>query len=208
LAADRSGRAALVDKLKREESRLREEQKKAEKERNRLNTEISRMIEKELAAERATSTGEIALTPAGKVVSEQFGKNKAQLAWPVARGVVTGKFGRQNHPTLQGIVLDNNGIDLTTDPGAAVTAVFKGTVSSIFNLPGAGSTVIVSHGAYRTVYSNLESVSVSKGATVQSGTPLGKARSVEGSGQIHFEVWLIDGANKTPQNPQQWLMKR
>lgn len=208
LAADRSGRAALVDKLKREESRLREEQKKAEKERNRLNNEISRMIEKELAAERATTSGEFALTPAGKVVSEQFEKNKALLAWPVKRGVVTGKFGRQNHPTLAGIVLDNNGIDLTTDAGAEVTAVFKGTVSSVFQLPGAGSTVILSHGAYRTVYSNLESVSVSKGATVNAGAAIGRARTVEGSGTVHFEVWHIDGSNKTPQNPQQWLTKK
>ena len=208
LVRDRSSRAALVDKLKGEEGRLRNEQKRVENERKKLNDAIKRIIESELAAERASSAGEFALTPAGKTVSAAFERNKGTLPWPVRRGVITGRFGRQNHPTLPGITLDNNGIDLSTDAGAAVLAVFGGTVSSIFDIPGGGATVIVSHGGYRTVYSNLATTSVSKGAKIEAGATLGKARTEGGKGVVHFEVWRVEGTTKTPVDPSGWLSRK
>ena len=208
LVRDRSSRAALVDKLKGEEGRLRNEQKRVENERKKLNDAIKRIIESELAAERASSAGEFALTPAGKTVSAAFERNKGTLPWPVRRGVITGRFGRQNHPTLPGITLDNNGIDLSTDAGAAVLAVFGGTVSSIFDIPGGGATVIVSHGGYRTVYSNLSTTSVSKGAKIEAGATLGKARTEGGKGVVHFEVWRVEGTTKTPVDPSGWLSRK
>ena len=87
----------------------------------------------ELEAERASAAGEFALTPAGKIVSEAFEKNQRHLAWPVMRGVVTQGFGLQPHPTLKGIKIDNNGIDITTEAGNRVLAIFEGTVSSVFD---------------------------------------------------------------------------
>ena len=208
LVKDRASRAALVDKLKGEEGRLRSEQKRVENERKKLNDAIKRIIESELAAERASSAGEFALTPAGKTVSAAFERNKGTLPWPVRRGVITGRFGRQNHPTLPGITLDNNGIDLSTDAGASVLAVFGGTVSSVFDIPGAGATVIVSHGGYRTVYSNLASTSVAKGAKIDAGASLGKARTEGGKGVVHFEVWKVEGSTKTPVDPSGWLSRK
>ena len=54
LRADKGERTALVDQLQAEEKRLRKAQKAQEKERQRLSDEIKRIIEAELAAERAS----------------------------------------------------------------------------------------------------------------------------------------------------------
>ena len=208
LAGDHAERERLVSRLQGEEDALHAQQREAEAERQRLNAEISRLIEAELAAERASSSGEFALTPAGRIVSEAFERNRSTLPWPVVRGVVTTRFGRQNHPTLPGITFDNNGIDLATDPGAAVQAIFDGRVSSVFEIPGSGATIILSHGAYRTVYSNLTGVTVSKGSEVARGAELGQARAVDGSASLHFEVWHIQGETKKPVDPAVWLIQK
>lgn len=207
LAADRKTRAELVQNLKGEETRLRAEVQKAEAEKRRISDAIRAIIEAELAAERASSAGEFALTPEGKIVSAAFESNKTTLPWPVMRGVITGRFGRQAHPTLPGITIDNNGIDITTEKGSSVLAVFSGTVSSVFNIPGAGQTLILSHGAFRTVYSNLENVLVTKGQTVDTRERLGTVRSSNDHSVLHFEVWKISGSAQTPQNPATWLVK-
>lgn len=207
LDSDRSQRQALVESLKGEESRLRTEVQKAEAEKQRLNDAIRRIIEAELKAERESSAGEFALTPEGKIVSAAFERNRTALPWPVVRGVLTGKFGRQNHPTLPGITIDNNGIDISTEAGSSVLAVFGGTVSSTFEIPGAGWTVILSHGAFRTVYSNLDSASIQKSMTVEAGEKIGRIRTNNGQSILHFEVWRVQGNNQTPQDPAQWLVR-
>ena len=206
LRADRGERTALVEQLQAEEKRLRKAQKAQEKERQRLNDEIKRIIEAELAAERASAAGEFALTPEGKIVSEAFEKNQRSLPWPVMRGVVTQGFGRQPHPTLDGITIENNGIDITTEAGNRALSIFQGTVSSVFNLPGAGTSVIVTHGAYRTVYTNLSNCPVTKGQTVDVGTFLGNVGGESGSNSVlHFEVWKVAGSERTPVDPRKWL---
>lgn len=207
LESDRTQRQALVASLKGEESRLRAQVQKAEAEKKRLNDAIRKIIEAELKAERESSAGEFALTPEGKIVSAAFERNRSALPWPVVRGVLTGKFGRQNHPTLPGITIDNNGIDISTEAESSVLSVFSGTVSSSFEIPGAGYTVILSHGAFRTVYSNLESVQVTKGEQIEAGEKIGRVRSSNGQSILHFEVWRVQGNNQTPQDPSQWLVR-
>ena len=209
LRKDRSTRAKLVSKLRAEETRLRTAQKEQERERQRLSDEIKRLIEAELEAERASAAGEFALTPAGKIVSEAFEKNQRNLPWPVMRGVVTQGFGRQPHPTLSGITIDNNGVDITTGAGNRVLSIFEGTVSSRFDLPGAGTSVIVTHGGYRTVYTNLRDCPVQKGQSVDRSTFLGHVRGEADTNAIlHFEVWKVAGAERTPVDPRKWLTAR
>ena len=138
LIGDQKKRKELVASLKGEESKLRAEVQRAQEEKKRLNAAIREIIEAELAAERASSAGEFALTPEGKIVSAAFESNRSSLPWPVMRGIMTGKFGRQPHPSLPGITIDNNGIDISTETGSSVLAVFGGTVSSVFTSPALG----------------------------------------------------------------------
>ena len=209
LQRDQSKRTALVNELKAEESRLLKAQKAQEKERQRLSDEIRRIIEAELEAERASAAGEFALTPAGKIVSEAFEKNQRSLPWPVMRGVVTQGFGRQPHPTLNGITIENNGVDITTEAGNRALSIFQGTVSSVFNLPGAGTSVIITHGAYRSVYTNLTNCPVNKGDAVDVGTFLGNVGGASGDNSVlHFELWKVAGSERTPVDPKKWLTSR
>ncbi|MGB1075583.1 MAG: murein hydrolase activator EnvC family protein [Flavobacteriales bacterium] len=207
LKTDQTRRAAIVEDLAGKESKLLAEQREKEAERKRLNTEIRRIIEAELAAERASAAGEFALTPAGKLVSESFEKNKASLPWPTLRGVITGRYGLQPHPTLPGITIENNGIDIRTDPDAVIRACFDGTVSSVFDIAGNGTTIIVSHGAYRTVYSNLMQSAVRKGDVVNAGDPLGPVLTSGAGAVVHFEVWQISASGQSPMNPELWLTR-
>ena len=193
--------------LKGKESRLRAEVKTSKAEQKRLNESIRKIIEAELAAERASSAGEFALTPEGKIVSAAFESNRASLPWPVLRGVITGKFGKQSHPTLPGITFENNGVDISTEAASSVLAVFAGNVSSVFPIPGAGETVILSHGAFRTVYSNLEGVRLKKGDRIEAREKIGTVRPNNSQNVLHFEVWKVAGTSQTPQNPSAWLVK-
>ena len=207
LAKDREKRSEIVQDLKGRESTLRAEVKKSKAEQKRLNASIRKIIESELAAERASSEGEFALTPEGKIVSAAFESNRASLPWPVLRGVITGKFGKQSHPTLPGITFENNGIDISTEKTSSVLAIFAGSVSSVFPIPGAGQTVILSHGAFRTVYSNLEGVQLKKGDRIEAREKIGSVRPNNNQNVLHFEVWKVTGNSQTPQNPSTWLVK-
>jgi len=209
LQRDKSERSQLLIQLQDEEERLRQAQSEQQQERQRLNDEIKRIIEEELAAERSSSSGEFALTPEGKIVSAAFENNRRSLPWPVVRGVVTQQFGRQAHPTLSGITIDNNGIDITTEAGNRVSSIFEGTVSSVFPLPGVGTSIIVTHGAYRTVYTNLTDCQVQKGDAVDVGSFLGNVVGEDGANSVlHFEVWKVVGSERSPVDPQKWLQAK
>ena len=113
----------------------------------------------------------------------------------------------QKHPTIPGITIENNGVDIRTDKGADIRASFGGTVSSVFDIAGSGTTVIISHGAYRTVYSNLTAVRVRKGSAVEAGDVLGQVLTKPDGSVVHFEVWKVGASAQTPQNPELWLTK-
>ncbi|MDE0978616.1 MAG: M23 family metallopeptidase, partial [Flavobacteriales bacterium] len=85
--------------------------------------------------------------------------------------------------------------------------VFSGTVSSLFTIPGAGQTLILSHGAFRTVYSNLEQVALKKGDRIEVGERIGSVKASATRSALHFEVWAIQGTAQAPQNPDAWLIK-
>ncbi|MBK6894890.1 MAG: hypothetical protein IPH00_17620 [Flavobacteriales bacterium] len=52
------------------------------------------------------------MTPEAKELNADFEKNKGKLPWPVAKGTITSGFGKQAHPVLRGIMIENNGLDI------------------------------------------------------------------------------------------------
>lgn len=137
-------------------------------------------------------------------LNSSFAANKAKLPWPVDNGIVALRFGNNKiENTL--LTFDNPGITIATpSAGVPVKAVFDGEVSAVYSL-GDGSAVTIRHGKYFTTYSNLSGVSVSKGATVKTGQPIGKAgRDDDGSGgQIDF-ILMIETRNV---DPLPWLRR-
>lgn len=208
LSADRAESERVLASLKSREQELRKQQQEQEAERQRINAAIRKIIEEELAAEKKKNDGRFELTPEGRIVSEQFEQNKGSLPWPVSRGVIVGRFGTQPHETLPGIVLENNGIDISTEAGTEVSAVFGGKVTTVFSIPGAGQNVIITHGAYKTVYTHLENVSVVKGDEVVAGQSLGQVMPSGKRHVAHLEIWKMTKDGGTPQNPELWISKR
>ncbi len=132
-----------------------------------------------------------------------FTANKGRLPWPVDQGAVSIHFGRYK---IEGTLIqgDNPGITIATQAGNTVKAVFEGQVAAVFNI-GDGMAVMIKHGKYSTIYSNLTSVSVKKDDMLRTGQSIGKAgRNDEGTeGQIDF-ILMIEKNNV---NPEPWLRR-
>lgn len=224
LETDKQAKQTLVKELSGREEELRDRIRQNEKAIARLNNEISRLIAREIEAERkrkaraATSAAkarsgsmgsaagkENLLSPQAKAIGGAFSKNKGNLPWPVERGFVSQTFGVHEHPDLEGITTVNNGVDITSPKGSLASAVFEGTVSAILNIPGQGQAVLVNHGDFFTVYSHLSVVLVEKGQVIRMNQHIGKVMTDEdGKAILQFQVW--HGQEK--QNPESWLRGR
>ncbi len=155
-----------------------------------------------------TATPKMESAPEVVLANTVFEQNKGSLPWPVSSGAIGSKFGRHAHESIAGIEVNNKGVDFITSANAEIYTVFNGTVTSVFNIQGAGMNVIVTHGAYKTVYSGLQNVYVSVGAKVNTKDKIGTVAD-NGEGYVlHFELGKVSEAGWVPQNPELWLKRR
>lgn len=154
----------------------------------------------------STSSASFSLTPEAQLVSKNFEANRGRLPWPVERGIVLQGFGENPVAGTTGVTIKNPGIDIATGSGSEARAVFEGEVSTIIPIPGANRAVLVKHGQYFTVYSNLVSVYVKAGQKVTTKQALGKVADDPDSGEavLHFELWK-DTYN---QDPSYWILRK
>jgi septal ring factor EnvC (AmiA/AmiB activator) len=146
------------------------------------------------------------LTPEAQQLSNNFVANKNKLPWPVERGVLVRDFGNQRHPIATQVEIFNSGIDIATEKGAIARAVFEGEVSSVVAIPGSPlKAIILKHGSYFTVYSNLISVSVKIGDVVSLKQALGEVYTNEDQNEsvLHFQLWK----DMEKLDPKGWLFK-
>ncbi|AZA53224.1 MAG: peptidoglycan DD-metalloendopeptidase family protein [Chryseobacterium sp.] len=154
--------------------------------------------EKKAAETKAMTNFGVTSTVAGN----NFADNRGRLGFPVDKGQVTHRFGRQPHPVFKNIVEENNGIKISVPSGTRAKSVFPGTVSSILANSDGTKTVMIKHGSYFTIYSNLGGVNVSKGQQVSAGTPVGVVgQDFDGSYTLDFQVW----SGTTPVDPLGWV---
>jgi len=157
----------------------------------------------ETTADRRASR--VALTPETALVSSGFAGNRGRLPWPVARGFVAQHFGRHPHPVLRHVTVDNRGVDIQTNAGEAVRAVFGGRVLTVAQVPGMNTIVMIQHGEYFTVYAKLRSVNVHEGEQVSAREAIGTAATdADGTAQVQFQVWR----NSANLNPENWLGRK
>ncbi|MBR5082349.1 MAG: peptidoglycan DD-metalloendopeptidase family protein [Bacteroidales bacterium] len=147
----------------------------------------------------------MALTPAEKTLSSSFVSNKGKLPWPVERGVISSSYGKHASVVSSKVTVTNNGIDIATTEGAKARAVFDGEVASVAKLVGSNTVVIIRHGEYFTVYSNLENVTVKRGDKVKTKQNIGTVHTNknENKTELHFELLK----EQSRQNPANWLSK-
>ncbi|MGV3610867.1 MAG: murein hydrolase activator EnvC family protein [Fluviicola sp.] len=140
-------------------------------------------------------------------LGKSFESNRGKLPWPVSKGSITESYGKNAHPTLPNVYTNNNGIDIGAPKNSQVRAVFDGEVTSVLNIPGAGKVIIIKHGAYRTVYSNLQEAYVSVGDKVSSKQSIGSLLADE-EGNLstsHFEIHQVVEGSVQRINPTLWL---
>ncbi|HEX8377902.1 MAG TPA: peptidoglycan DD-metalloendopeptidase family protein [Pedobacter sp.] len=220
LGKEKKNQAVELSKLTKQEKQVRQEVSSKQKEVKQLNRSINAAINREIAearrraeaaakaaAERAGTTAKpvsrgssvLTSTPEAAKLSSDFLGNRGRLPWPVAQGQIVSRYGISKYGN---VTVDNNGVDIKTNPGSSVRAVFSGEVSTVLNMGGSYAILIV-HGEYFTVYSNLRSVSVSKGEKVAVKQTIGSVITdpVDGTTQLHFEV----RKGGSPTNPESWL---
>jgi septal ring factor EnvC (AmiA/AmiB activator) len=217
-----------VAKLKKKEGSIQQDINNKQKQAKKLQKAIDDIIAEEIRkanaeAERKRKEAEkqakekgkttapapkekgMALTPAEKALSSDFVSNKGKLPWPVERGIIASSYGKHASVVSNKVTVTNNGIDIATTEGAQARAVFDGEVASVTKLTGANTVVIIRHGEYFTVYSNLENVIVKRGDKVKTKQNLGTVHTskTEGKTELHFE--LLKETNR--QDPAGWLSK-
>jgi septal ring factor EnvC (AmiA/AmiB activator) len=140
-------------------------------------------------------------------LSKNFESNRGRLPWPVLKGSIVEGYGKNPHPTIPNVYTNNNGIDIGAPRNAQVRSVFQGEVTSVLNIPGAGKVIIIKHGNYRTVYSNLQEVYVSVGANVGTKQAIGSllTESEGGLSTAHFEIHQVINGTVQRINPTLWL---
>jgi septal ring factor EnvC (AmiA/AmiB activator) len=219
LEKEKQNKDAAIAQLQEKEKKLRKQIDEKNQAARKLNDRIRVIIEEEIAAARkkaeeaakksgapaptTKTTDVMPMTPQEQALSKDFANNRGKLPWPVLRGHVISQFGKHEHPAIKGVMVENNGVDIKTEAGAEARTIFAGTVVSVFSLPTTHYCVIVKHGEYFTVYSNLETVSVKPNQTLTVKQPLGTLHTdkTEDLTKVHIEIWK----GKEKMDPELWL---
>ncbi len=161
-------------------------------------SELQRQIAEVIRQENASNRNDDANSKLYTINSQDFAQSKGKMPSPMIGARITDSYGLHNHPTLSGVKIDNKGVNITGAAGQGVRVIASGEVRKVFMVPGMGASVLVRHGEYLTVYSNLKAVSILVGATVTAGEFIGE---VGDDGMLHFEIWK----ETTTLNPTQWV---
>lgn len=204
LSNDQAQYSATLTKLKSQERNLAGTIAANQKQIEDLQSQIERIVAEEMAKnQNANYSDEYKAQFAA--LTGQFDSNQGKLPIPVRQGVIIDRYGRHQHPTQSGLIVDNKGVNFAASRNADVLSVFAGEVTRIFFFQGLNNSVMVRHGNYLTVYSNLETVAVKSGDMVRAGDLLGRLSSSGDSKDhvLHFEIWR----ETTNLNPELWIRK-
>ena len=198
LKRDERKQKNMLSQLKTKEKDLNKQLKAQQKKVNELNKKIDDMIRKQ--TEKASKT---TLTKEQQLIAGGFEANKGRLPWPVEKGMISGHFGKQQHPVYSNVTMDNKGVYLQTVAGAKARAVYKGEVTSCFMVANTYA-VIVQHGNYRTVYSNLSKLNVKQGDKVDTKQTIGTIYTDAEQDQkteVYFQIYK----DRDILNPELWI---
>ncbi len=196
-----------IASLKKKESEIKKDIKKKENETKELKKQIDKIIAEEIrkAKEREAAAKKNNTSSIDYNLSSSFAQNKGKLPYPVEQGIITGRYGLNQHPTQKDVKVKNDGVDISTTKGSKARAVFEGVVCGSTS-QGGNNVILIRHGLYFTLYSNLEKVFVKVGDKVATGQEIGRIHTNVSDGKtiLHFEIWH---ENRTTVNPSLWIRK-
>lgn len=190
-----------IAQLKTKENQLRKELKAKEKIREDLQKKIAEIIAREAARRKLTT-----LSASEEAISEGFRNSMGELIWPIDNGIIIRPFGEIEHPILKGIKINNEGVDISTRKDSKVRSIYEGEVTQVFAVPGNNMAIIIRHGHFLTLYSNLVNVRVRKGDIIPKGYHIGDVyynQEDEESSILHLRVY----EETKVLNPEKWLSK-
>ncbi len=199
----------LLNAIKKDKNKIIADIKKKQKESRAIEKQIDRLIRESIAAANkkagnTTNTTTFVLTPEAKELANDFKNNRGRLPWPVEKGLLTKKFGRQPHPLEPSIMIESSGIEISSEKGAKARSVFSGEVSDVQMSPNGTATIVLRHGDYITTYSNIGKVYVKKGDKVATKQSIGEIYFNGFTNKAILKFLIFQ--NTTKLNPQSWIV--
>lgn len=210
LDEERNTQKVLIASIQKDLSTFSLKIKTKQKETQKLNEEIRKLIQEAIAASnRKAGKSEdltvFSLTPEQKALAKNFTSNKGKLPWPVANGIVKLRFGTNPSPIDPSIKIRSNGVRIATNKGEPIRTVFEGVVQGIMTPKNGNNTIMIRHGNYITVYKNLSKFYVSKGDKVTTKQIIGEVITNKATGESILSFGIYK--DSSIQNPSSWIYK-
>ena len=210
LEADRKQHQSIMAEIKKDLNKYASQIKEKQREAAKIDEEIDRIIKAEIAksnkkaGKTSTYKSGFALTAEAKLVAADFLNNKGKLPWPVEKGIVKLRYGKQRSPINPSVEIQSSGVRIATEKDAKVRAVFKGKVLAVMVQKKSNPVVLIQHGNYITAYGNLKTVYVKKGEQISTKQQIGEVfTDSDGQTLLKFSVYK----NNASQNPAEWVYK-
>ena len=196
---------SMIVEIRSDEKRFANQIRIKQKQAQDIDKQIEMIIAEATAKVKNKGLPEFNLTVEAKLISKKFNENKGKLPWPVEKGIVILKYGKQPHPIVRTTTIQSNGVRILTSQNQEVRAIFDGKVYSIIISKNGSHAILVQHGNFFSVYKNLSEIYVKKGETIETKQVIGKLITNKSSGQtiLNFSVFK-DGVT---QNPSVWIYK-
>ena len=210
LDQERSQQELLMKDIKANLSQYSVQIKTKQRETNKIDKEIRKIIQAAIAASnkkagKSSKLKVFSLTPEQKILSANFTSNKGKLPWPVAKGVVKLRYGNNRSPIDPSLTIKSNGVRIATSNSGQVRAVFEGVVQGIMTPKNGNNTVLIRHGNYITVYKNLSKFYVKKGDKVITKQTIGEVLTNKASGESILSFGIFK--DSSTQDPSKWIYK-
>ena len=209
ISQELSNKNNLLNFISKNQTKYVREIKLKQQKTAKIDKEIEKIIARAIAEsnrKKNTSSKLFALTPEAKLLSNNFISNKGKLPWPVQKGYVSLKYGKQPHPVVKTATIQSNGIRIITASSQKARTIFNGTIYRIISSKNGSKTILIQHGNFFTVYKNLSTIYVNKGDKVFTKQEIGLIMTNKNSGQTILSFSLFKD-NKT-ENPLFWIGKK
>ena len=209
ISQELSNKNNLLNLISRNQTKYVREIKLKQQKTAKIDREIEKIIARAIAESKRkknTSSNLFTLTPEAKLLSNNFISNKGKLPWPVQKGYVSLKYGKQPHPVVKTATIQSNGIRIITASSQKARTIFNGTIYRIISSKNGSKTILIQHGNFFTVYKNLSTIYVNKGDKVFTKQEIGLIMTNKNSGQTILSFSLFKD-NKT-ENPLFWIGKK
>jgi septal ring factor EnvC (AmiA/AmiB activator) len=208
----------LISSIKAKESEYATQIRDRQRESDAIDRQIDKLIREAIAKanasnkettvekrEAASKSSNFALTAEAKLIDADFKSNKGKLPWPVEKGIIKMRYGKQPHPIVKSVTIQSNGVRIATESGSKARAIYRGKVIAVQAIKGGNKAVLIQHGNYISVYNNLSKVYVSEGDNVTTKQELGEVFTSPSSNETVLKFMIYD--NTKTDNPANWIYR-